>query len=690
MASDKTSDKKGGSASSKVVSMNPDMDVDFSNPNKAFVHNMAEAYDGWDTNTETPIIVYLAPPHLLPRLDRIMNYRYAAHTNLLHYKGVGFVRHPDTGKEYAALAYEQPDFQPVLKTWGGTFPEMSHRQILEDFLKPLLSALQKFKDQDFTHGAVNLRNIFRPDQDATSSDSEAEQGQDAQVLLGECLSAAATLQNHVLYETVDRAMADSFAKGTGTLKDDLYALGVCVAMLAWQYNPCREMKDEEILAAKIENGTFGMLAQPEKVSGDLLEFLRGVLNDDENERWGFEDIEMWLSGQRLSPRQPAIFKKASRPVKFEGQEYLYLKNLIMCLQKTPAKTAAKFLKGGTFLKWFMNCFSDKNLLGNLETVLEVNKAPLKTDKDMEIFKTQMLSAINPEGPSSYNSHQISVRGFGHALGYQIAHQREINDFVSYINLQLYAIWLNMQINVPTDAAVIAGKFEQAKNFVNKKIPGMGIERVLYTFCESAPCLSPLFQDDFVYSPAQLLAALDRLAAKGKLELPMFDRHMTAFLSVRKPRYIEKHISLITSNAKDSQTLGALKVSATIQKSENAAPAISLGDYFIDRAPEMLDQLHNSQLREKLLKEIEKMRGTGNIAGILMLVSDDKIVAADAKKFRDAQQSFQGLEARKQDISGSMERKKKYGYHKGRQVAMLLAAILSSLTIMFNIVSFFIG
>ena len=105
---------------------------------------------------------------------------------------------------------------------------------------------------------------------------------------------------------------------------------------------------------------------------------------------------------------------------------------------------------------------------------------------------------------------------------------------------------------------------------------------------------------------------------------------------------------------------------------------------------MLDQLHNSQLREKLLKEIEKMRGTGNIAGILMLVSDDKIVAADAKKFRDAQQSFQGLEARKQDISGSMERKKKHGYHKGRQVAMLLAAILSSLTIMFNIVSFFIG
>src|SRR3546814_10578515 len=50
----------------------------------------------------------------------------------------------------------------------------------------------------------------------------------------------------------------------------------------------------------------------------MMEVLRGLLNDDPRDRWTLDDLTLWVSGRRLSPKPPAMPQKANRPFEFQG------------------------------------------------------------------------------------------------------------------------------------------------------------------------------------------------------------------------------------------------------------------------------------------------------------------------------------------------------------------------------------
>ena len=80
--------------------------------------------------------------------------------------------------------------------------------------------------------------------------------------------------------------------------------------------------DEQIVEHKIEHGSYTSLVGKDRFRGALLELLRGLLYDDSNQRWTLEDVQAWVDGRRLSPKQSPKRIKASRPVILTEKKYI--------------------------------------------------------------------------------------------------------------------------------------------------------------------------------------------------------------------------------------------------------------------------------------------------------------------------------------------------------------------------------
>ena len=78
--------------------------------------------------------------------------------------------------------------------------------------------------------------------------------------------------------------------------------------------PIAGLSDDEIIARKISDGSYATLVGQESVSLRFMEPLRGLLCDDPRERWTFADLEMWVGGRQLSPKQPMVPGKAARAI----------------------------------------------------------------------------------------------------------------------------------------------------------------------------------------------------------------------------------------------------------------------------------------------------------------------------------------------------------------------------------------
>lgn len=64
-------------------------------------------------------------------------------------------------------------------------------------------------------------------------------------------------------------MTPAVGRGKGTIADDIYALGATMLFMGLGQCPVAEMSDREILAGKVENGSFATLLGGEVIPGGL-------------------------------------------------------------------------------------------------------------------------------------------------------------------------------------------------------------------------------------------------------------------------------------------------------------------------------------------------------------------------------------------------------------------------------------
>ena len=652
-----------------------DLEIDFNAPLDVLHISENPVFSVNDTKNQQKLMGVLAPPSSLPRLNYIENIKALQNPHILKLIDTGIVENPNDRQHYQAFVYEEPPAKPVLKNWEDEITEIPDHVLLNDFIPAALGALKQMYMAGVVHGAINLRNIYL-----------AQNGDALITVIGECLSKPPSSMQHILFEPVERAMADPVGRGAGTANDDLYAFGMCVALLAGGKNPIASMTDDQIIYEKLATGSYSMIIGRQRLPASITELLRGVLNDEPSERWSFDDVEKWVEGRRLSPRQPLSQLKAARPFPFRDKKFWYLRYFVYHAAKH-YEEAAKVFSGSKFMNWFTRNFDDKNLTANVEAIIKRHGSASSGGQSAERLASEMCMALDPQGPIRYKGVSVNVRGFGDALAQSYALNEDVQVYAEILNHQLYTTWFSMQSTLPSDAPTVAASFDRCRQFLNQKMTGYGLERVVYLRCENAPCLSPAVSRYFIADGAQLLIALEGMAASGQVKLPIFDRHMVAFLSVRHAKVIEPHLGLVNATNKTFQLLGSLKTLAAIQKIFKIGPVPHIADFMIQNSALITERLFDNRLKKDLQGRVNKHKGSGDLSAVLDVLDNENIIAEDEQRFIKAQQEFQAIGIMRRNLETALKENKDFGRARGRQIATILAATAATLGLLINILSF---
>jgi len=599
----------------------------------------------------------------VPRVTSIGTYRHIKSPNILRLIEAGIIDWKPENRQRFAFIFEKPPQKKLQQTPEDKPIHFAEDRIMPALIQPILSVLTELRNADLVHGAVNPQNIF------LAGFEGAETAQ-----LGECLSTAPSMRQHPLFEPLERSMAQPSGRGGGTPKDDLYAFGMCVAMAARGQNLLAGRSPEQIIHDKLAEGSYSLVIGRERLPAGISEFLRGVLNDDETQRWDIDEAVRWLEGRRLSPKQPRGRLRAARPFVFKDEKFWDLSALANSFALNVAE-AAVVIEQDPFDLWIKRNFEDKALLKRLESVVEKEK-----ESTRDRLVTSACMALDPTAPVRYKGLSLFPLGFGNALADAMAREEDIQVYGEIVAQQLFNNWINLRPDEIPESSTISALFEKCRNYLTQKISGYGIERVLYTLNRECACMSPLVKDYFVVTPGSLLSALERISRRPDRPEHVLDRHMVAFVSVRESKMIDAYLGHITSPDPGNQVLGIIRTLAAIQKRFNTGPLPGLSAWMAQLGATAIDRFYDRDLRAEIKKRLEKVKDAGNLTALLDLLADARVIQEDLQRFAQAQIEYVALGREKEQIESYLSRRRLFGYATGRQVAMLVSALLAVLCI----------
>ncbi|MDD9899597.1 MAG: hypothetical protein OXT65_01295 [Alphaproteobacteria bacterium] len=659
-------------AEDKIL-MGEDIEIYPSRPLPDLAPSGAQAFAAKDRRLVSDQFAILCGRATVPRITSIGSYRNIKNPNILKLHGAGVLDWTPEGRQRFALVFEKPPARRLMDAMGVTPVHISEDKIMAALIQPVLSVLYDLHLIDMVHGAINSTNIFL---------SGAEGSEVA--VVGECLSGAPSLRQHALFEPPERAMAQETGRGIGTNKDDLYAFGVCVALAIRGENLMAGLTQEEIVYRKLSEGTYSMVIGRERMPTGISEFLRGVLSDDVSQRWDIEEAMRWLEGRRLSPKQPRANTRAARPFVFRDEKYWDLRSVAAAFTRNVSE-AASVIEQDQFDLWIKRNFEDGTLEKHLEDIWD-----REGSGNRERLVTGISMALDPIGPVRYKGAALFPSGLGNALADAMARDDDLQVYGEIILNQFFPTWINYRFEEIPDASGQLSALEKCRNYLAQKMPGYGMERVLYTLNKECVCMSPVVRNHFVMSPGSLLRALDAVASLPGRPDMVLDRHMIAFISVREPKMVDPYLGYITSPLRANQIIGYLRCLSAIQRRFETGPVPGVSAWMSEMALEAVIRFNDKDLQEEVKKKLEAVKGMGSIHAILELVDDSRTVQEDAQKFNRARAEYAALQSEKAKIMRVLGQKRYVGHATGRQVAMLVSAVISAISILAYLVYLFAG
>ncbi|MFQ6016994.1 MAG: hypothetical protein ACE5KF_02260 [Kiloniellaceae bacterium] len=608
---------------------------------------------------------------LLPRIDIIPPLSRFTRMPMMTPVDAGVVPWPQSGGRRFVIVFEHAVGDRVLASADATITPLREDELIRLVVKPLVPLLKEMSGRLICHRAIRADNLFYADSTRQS------------VILGECVSAPPGLSQPIIYETIEGAMARPSGRGAGLPAEDLYAFGVALVVLLRGGNPAADMSDEELTHSKICNGSYTTLLGRSRVSLNMMEPLRGLLCDDPGERWTANDLDLWVGGRQLSPKQPMLPAKAMRAISFAGREYWSKPALVSAMARHWTE-ARQIILNGELEGWIRRSFSDEDLADAIHMAAGAGGAPqdrASSGEDRLISRVLML--LDPTMPIRYRSFAARAEGLtrAFAMDYHDPELREL--FVKVMDAKLPQAWLQLQSATRPVHGLMMKTFDMVKYFMDRPHLGGGLERALYESNPSWPCLSPLVEQECVCEIEDLLPALERRAKQGIPEQELVDAHVVAFCASRSKPFPDRILQELNDrNHLATRRLGMLHLLAEAQRSTKHEKFPALTEYVAGLLGPVVESYHNRAYRARLAKEIRRAAGKGDLRELLFLADSLEARVQDTKgfdlaraKYRNHARGITWLEK-----GGLTDRAHVLG--KSRQAATVISAILSGLTIVF--------
>jgi len=614
-----------------------------------------------------PLFALVCGPELPPRLDYFTSLARIEKLPLLAPLAWTVAAWPTLGKERYILVFEQPGGARVLPAPDAKIKPLREEDIFRKVVRPLFPVLEDLSVRSIPHRAIRADNLFYG--------GDANAG----AVLGECFSAPAGYHQPLIYETLENAMASRAGRAMGELSDDLYALGVLLAVLLAGGNPCAGMTDEQIIAAKIEKGSYATLIGNSRTSLAMMEPLRGLLCDDPDSRWRIADLQLWLDGRKLTPQQAPLPTKTARAFEFAGRPYQDLRSLAFAMSRNWAE-ATKVIKGQELAKWVKRSLPDKELAGELYNRLAAVQIASQRSSNHEIL-ANVLIAFDPPAPIRFPDFASVPEALGQALAIDFRKPNTVEIFTSIITARLPNFWLEAQAHTRSEFVQLKKTLEMAAFNLQRTGWGFGAERCVYEYNQGWPCRSPLFDSFIVADIDRLLPALERIAAAGPPEAEPVDRHIAAFCAARLKRIPERALTALGGAQESSEhRIGMLRLLATVQHLTASPPLPALARWFVRLLSPVVESFHSRPYRQDLALQIQNAAEKGDLTLLLTLVDNIADKQTDEQDYAQARTLYaKGAREIRWLEAGGLTNARQVARGSG-QATVLLSAVLAGTTL----------
>ncbi len=614
--------------------------------------------------------------HLVPRINAIQVYSNLTNPNMVRFVHSGIVNWIPGKEQRYVFIYERTLGEPLIAKGNKQALGLKPDIIMGTVIRQLVPVLRDFRDKDFVHGNIRADNIF------ASGSSMFEK-----IVLGECLSTPPSYAQSCVYEPVERAMADPIARGLGSRADDMYAFGATLAVLLRHYDPFEGMSDREIIKQKIELGSFAAITGKDRLTGSILELLRGLLYDDPVQRWTFDELEDWMDGQRLSPKQFAKKIKAARPIVFNNKKYIRPDILAMELQDNVPE-AVHLLEDGTLEQWLERSLEIKDVDEILSRAIKAVEDGGRGAFYNEKIASRLSIILDRDAPLRICGLNMRPEGVGYSLTESIIFKRHLQPYAEIMIDQSVLFWLEFQKNTRLDTGTLISRFESCRAFVRQQNSGYGIERCVYILNPECQCLSEKLEGYYVRTPEDLLLAFEDMCKNGNVPGTFMDRHIVAFLSVKDRNMVDQYLIEINSNEKHLRIMADLRVLATIQSRSRMENFPAVTKALADMLEPVYERYHDRDLRESLKKKVDSIRDSGEIGKLRKLIDNPELPKKDFRNFRAAMIRYGKLKKEKKTIEKRIETEGDVGKSTGRQVAAMVSGLIAGIVILvFTIIEF---
>lgn len=655
---------------SNVATLKGKIDILVDKPLPHLNHGAAKAYAarGKDDGSDN-FYALICESHFVPRSAIAEKFSNMLSTGIVRLASYGVVFWPPADGERYVFVYENTMGKSLMKSLKEGGLDWKADKAMSAFIKPMISTLLDLRDADLVHGCINPMNIY----DGNNPTVE-------KVVLGECLSAPPSFNQPTVFEPIERAMATPIARGKGTNADDLYSFGVSLTMILRSKDPLAGMTDNEIIRQKIELGSYGALTGKDRFTGSILELLRGLLYDDWRQRWTLDEVMSWMDGQRLSPKQSSKKQKASRPMHFNDKRYYRPVLLAMDLNNSDAE-AAQMIDGGHLEQWVDRSLEDNLTKGRLEEALDAAREQGRGPGYWDRLLCRVSMALDPDAPIRFKGWSFQPDGVPYALAETMAFKRDIVPFIELINQQLVLTWIGQHTDPNVDVGGLINKYDSCRAFLRQATLGYGIERCLYYICHECPCQSEILEGYYVRTPESYMYALESIASNPNKPNLFIDRHIAAFLSVKDKRNIDPYFIELNSGEYHKKVLGNVKVLATIQKRSRMEKLPRLAQWAAETLDPVYERLHDREMRVKMKDKIDKLAKTGDIVKIVTVLDHNETWQKDFIAFRKAMDEFSDLSQENIELEHKMKKPDTFGRDTGREVAAIVAGLLSGVIIL---------
>ncbi len=576
-----------------------------------------------DRQPDRALFALATPRHMAPRHDLMRYLMRLGALPLVRPVALGIGQWPTSQEEHLIVVYDQPGGPRLCSDKTPTFKPLREDELQEAIVEPALSVLKEFNSRGYTHRAIRADNVFYD-----SADKSA-------LMLGDCVALPPAINQPVLYETVEGALANPAGRGPGWIADDLYALGVLIAVLLSGGKLCEGMSDQEIIQNKIANGSYGALIGRNRLSMPIMELLRGLLCDVTKERWTLKDLLAWTQGRRQTPKQPMLPKKGSRPFEYRKHAFWTAKAL-SAAAGADWDMALEISQDTVLAGWFSRSLGDSERAERLQTLLR-SGLPSANGAPPHRLVSETLIAIEPEAPLRYRDLAVYPEAAAQLLGVEWDQQERRQRVAEMIRNRLPNAWFDGQKGGGAEHVLLRKSFTSMLQYISQPRLGYGLERVLYDFNPNWPCRSPLLGGAYVYSLLQLLPALERLARESSEEdkREPADHHIVAFIAARARHLPERVLSSLARHDNPmTYRLAILYLFAEVQRETAGEPCPAFAGWLMRLTGPIIESYNSGEARRAAAKAIKKAADSGNLA--------DLAAAADNPQLRSRDQA--GLQA----------------------------------------------